>query len=240
MVYDHLEKLLRELVTLSRILVRMMNLLMMKWMVKLNLSVKMKNNYNYNVVMLYMQLFVQKQFCQYYFSMPEITPVEDEPPSWCLISLMVTFNAVVNQRDALCFLWVCFLRLKVSIKIHGALWIFVYCRFYVFMQINCWIDIIQFFVMLNFTFRHFNSTIPRKLLLLQCFIVRALTICSSLSFGIMLCLQLASLIVGSAKLRSWGHCTIQAFRPTYLVYIILSWCFLGALLIVILVCMCIS
>lgn len=49
-------------------------------------------------------------------------------------------------------------------------------------------------------------------------------------------MQLASLIVGSAMFKKWSHASPSGFHATYLVYLILSWCFYGSLLIVILVC----
>lgn len=65
--------------------------------------------------------------------MVAVGPVEDERPSWCIISLMVTFNVVLNLCHALSFLWICFLRLKARLSNPGALWILVRCGFAYFL-----------------------------------------------------------------------------------------------------------
>lgn len=91
--------------------------------------------------------------------------------------------------------------------------------------------------MLNFTFRHFNNIIPRKYVFFQFLISRALTICSTFSFGLLLCMQAISLIVGSVHYNRWNQSSGTAFSTTLLVYLILSWCFFGVLFIVITICM---
>ena len=51
--------------------------------------------------------------------------VVDTGSSSCTISIMLTFNAVLNLCFPLSFLWICFQRLKFKLSYPGALWIFV-------------------------------------------------------------------------------------------------------------------
>ena len=47
----------------------------------------------------------------------------------CLISLMITFNAVVNLCSPIAFLWICFMKFKFHLKKPGPVWIFVRSEF---------------------------------------------------------------------------------------------------------------
>ncbi|KNB43634.1 hypothetical protein JH06_4115 [Blastocystis sp. subtype 4] len=137
--------------------------------------------------------------------------------SSCLISILLTFNTMLNLCHPLTFLLICFLRLRLSLHYPGVLWLLI----------NCTIGICQFFVMSSFTFRHFKNNISHK----------KLTVCSSLSFYLFFAIQLCSMIVGSAKYRKWSNIGTHKFHSIYLVYMILSWSFLGALIIVTMICM---
>ena len=92
----------------------------------------------------------------------------------------------------------------------------------------------------GYSFRHFRNNIAKKYVLNVRAPCRSLTVFSAISFYSLLALQVASLVVGSAKLPSWSLAPVSGLRVTYLVYLILSWSFLGILLIALLVCLYVS
>lgn len=69
------------------------------------------------------RLFVQYLFVDRIMSLE--ANVVDTGSSSCTISIMLTFNAVLNLCFPLSFLWICFQRLKLKLSYPGTLWIFV-------------------------------------------------------------------------------------------------------------------
>ena len=91
--------------------------------------------------------------------------------------------------------------------------------------------------MATFIFRYFKNSISHKSVC--CFILRyrRLTICCTVSFFLLFGIQIASMIVGSVKLRHWSRIPVAKFHSVYLVYMILSWSFLAVLIIATMICM---
>ena len=155
--------------------------------------------------------------------------------SSCLISILLTFNTMLNLCHPLTFLLICFLRLRLSLHYPGVLWLFVRLEITVFPRstvllvfansLSCQVsrsDILRIISPISM-----NGSLV---------IYRKLTVCSSLSFYLFFAIQLCSMIVGSAKYRKWSNIGTHKFHSIYLVYMILSWSFLGALIIVTMIC----
>ena len=159
--------------------------------------------------------------------------------SSCLISVLLTFNTMLNLCHSLTFLWICFLRFRLSLHFPGVLWLFVCRMFAVFRR-----SIVFLVFVSSLLCQVSRSDISRIIFLISTngsdVSCRKLTVCTSLSFYLLFAIQLCSMIVGSAKLRKWSHIVSHKFHSIYLVYVILSWSFLGTLIIVTMICWCSS